>query len=547
MPIRLQLFLASLAYVALMMGIAWFSHVQLERSANAIVSLAKVAVDIYDKAFVSVNYAHKVQTEFVRYEAAHEGANASFSDGASRAEVQKVLDNLDVTIEHAMTDKDRDSAREVRVSIAALLSLPATAPRPDLKAIDEKLDKLISRFGSSSFTYRSNADDAVDDATKLVDYSNKMLKIVAILTLAIAVIIAVILGHLIVPPIKRAVSVADAVAGGRLDNEIDVDENARSEPSLLLKALSVMQTSIADNITRIEKQTKEIGDKAAIDSQRKSEIEVAVSAFEKKIDHLLQSMVNSSDTMKSSSESMIEAVAKTDNNLQQTISKTAEVSSNVSMVATAAEELSASVSEISNQVSRSSSIAREAAQKTTSADITIQQLSQSAEKISSVTDLIGDITEQINLLALNATIEAARAGDAGRGFAVVASEVKSLAAQTAQATETITAQISGIQAIVRSVIEALNGIRTTIVQMEGISANVATAVEEQGSATQEIARNIQETSARVREVSDNIIEVGSMSRKTKENSQAVLKSVASVSALSDTLSDEIEGFLKKVT
>jgi len=548
MPIRLQLFIASFAYVAFMIGIAWFAHVQMDKSAGAIGSLSTIAIDTYDKAFEGVDYAHKVQTAFVRFADAHKAAGATFADDASHAQVQKILDNLDVMIDRAMDDKSRELSKSLRVDIAALMKLPANAPAPDLDAIDKNLDKLVDRVGAAGFAYRTKADDAVDDADKLVAYGNRTLKIVTGITLSIAVVITFLLGHLIVPPIKRAVSVANAIAEGRLDNEIKLSgKKARSEPSLLLKALSVMQSSIADNITRIEKQTSEIGEKAAVDSKRKSEIEIAVKGFEKKVDHLLQSLVNSSDTMKSSSESMIQAVEKTDSNLQQTIAKTAEVSANVSTVAAAAEELSASVFEISNQVTRSSGIAKEAAQKTTSADGTIQRLSQSTDKISSVTGLIDDIASQINMLALNATIEAARAGDAGKGFAVVASEVKSLANQTAQATETISTQITDIQDIVRSVIEALNGIRTTILQMEGISAAVAAAVEEQGSATQEIARNIQETSTKVKEVSDNIIQVGSMSKGNKENSQAVLKSATSVSVLTDSMSEEIEGFLKKVT
>ena len=531
----------------MMMGIAWFTHAQMAKSAVSIDSLSTIAMDTYDKAFEGVDYAHKVQTGFVRFAGSHDAPGASFSDATSHAQLQKILDNLDVTIDRAMDDKSRDESKALRAKVEALMKLPAGATTPDLAAIDKDMDKLVDRFGSAGFSYRSKADDAVDDAAKLVSQGNKTLKIVAGVTFGIAAIITFLLGQVIVPPIKRAVMVANAIAAGQLDNEIKLSAKTRSEPALLLKSLSVMQSSIADNIKNIESQSREIGEKAAVDSKRKSEIEVAVKTFEQKVDFLLQSLINSSDTMKSSSESMIDAVTKTDTNLQETIARTAEVSSNVSTVAAAAEELSASVSEISAQVSHSSSIAREAVQKTTAADSTILQLSQSAEKISSVTDLIGDITSQINLLALNATIEAARAGEAGKGFAVVASEVKSLAGQTAQATETITAQILDIQTIVRSVIDALNDIRKTIVQMEGISATIAAAVEEQGSATQEIARNIQTTSTKIQEVSDNIIEVGTMSKGTKENSQAVLQSVKSVSGLSDNLSDEIDVFLKKVT
>jgi methyl-accepting chemotaxis protein len=180
---------------------------------------------------------------------------------------------------------------------------------------------------------------------------------------------------------------------------------------------------------------------------------------------------------------------------------TEEASANVATVAAATEELSATLEDISRQISTANDVTRTAVTRAYESNAKVEALATAAERIGEVITLIKDIADQTNLLALNATIEAARAGEAGKGFAVVASEVKSLANQTASATNEITEQISTIQTEIGSTIEGIQAISGIIAQIEEISTTIASAVEEQTAAVREIASNAQHASQGTEEVS----------------------------------------------
>jgi methyl-accepting chemotaxis protein len=176
----------------------------------------------------------------------------------------------------------------------------------------------------------------------------------------------------------------------------------------------------------------------------------------------------------------------------------------------------------------------------------MQGLADNASRISVVVDLIQVIASQTNLLALNATIEAARAGEAGRGFAVVASEVKSLASQTAKATDEIRGQIASMQDVTTSAVTAIRKIGVTIGEINEVTTTIAAAVEEQGTATREIARNIQHAAGGTSEVSTNIVGVKSASTEAGTAASDVLKASAALRQEADGLQAEINAFLSSI-
>jgi methyl-accepting chemotaxis protein len=176
----------------------------------------------------------------------------------------------------------------------------------------------------------------------------------------------------------------------------------------------------------------------------------------------------------------------------------------------------------------------------------MSQLSQAAGRIGDVVDLIQSIAGQTNLLALNATIEAARAGDAGRGFAVVASEVKSLAAQTAKATDEISQQITDIQSATQDSVNAIKEIGATIGRISEISAAIASAVEQQGAATQGISDNVQRAAAGTSEVATSIADVQRGVANAGGASSEVLSAAQSLASESNRLKREVANFMDTV-
>jgi methyl-accepting chemotaxis protein len=223
-----------------------------------------------------------------------------------------------------------------------------------------------------------------------------------------------------------------------------------------------------------------------------------------------------------------------------------ETSVNVQTVSAGTEQLSSSIAEIGRQVVTSAEIARKAVAEAGATDATMQGLADNASRISVVVDLIQVIASQTNLLALNATIEAARAGEAGRGFAVVASEVKSLASQTAKATDDISEQISDIQKVANEAIEAIKRIGGIIGEVNEVATAIAAAVQEQGAATQEITRSTQFAAQGTRNVSENMLGVKTDADASASAAENVKQASETLETQSQHLGQQVTEFLAKI-
>ncbi|WP_398477518.1 cache domain-containing protein [Tardiphaga sp.] len=225
---------------------------------------------------------------------------------------------------------------------------------------------------------------------------------------------------------------------------------------------------------------------------------------EREVNHVVGDVAAGTERMSEHAGLMSNSAVKLGNNSSSVAAAAEQSLSTARTVATASMQLSSSIAEIATQVNSSRTLTLEAVEASSHAQITIAKLSDAAGKVGAVTSLISEIASQTNLLALNATIEAARAGEAGRGFAVVASEVKSLAEQTAKATNDIAQQITEIQQATKDSVTSIGQIGEAIRNVEAVSSVIAAAIEEQSAVTGEISRNVAETSNAAREVAEQI-------------------------------------------
>lgn len=480
---------------------------------------------------------------------------------AARSNVEMALVALNDPIDFADGDLPADLGPELTAfrdrtqALEQQLSAPSidTESRARIAAETEQLYTEVSQFAVQSHPFISNKAEAL--------YNSIGVFIVGFMFIASAGLAIVLFGSRlvvrdVVGKLREVTAVMSKVAAG--EHQIAIPGgNRRDEIGDMARALSVFRDTAlelsgvnkqraGEAEAQLEKQVHLAEQMRILKHDKSLLLENLADEFEVSIGELITSVSSASQQLKATSSQMVGVADGSNKQADSASAAMKNASHNVTAAAAATDEFALSIHEISQQASASANLAREATDLVASANTRMTDLSEAADEVGEIAELIQTIAQRTNLLALNASIEAARGGEAGRGFAVVASEVKELALQTSAATKSVAERIGAMQLSTRSSADDLSSIFDQIGELEKVAVVIATAVDQQSASGEELARNIDTVAEGSRDVSERLIALRKASEETGGAAGDVVESANALGKHADDLREKAGRFIADV-
>jgi len=528
------------------------------------IAAAVTAVSIIGIVTITFLVSRSIEADFLReFEDSRNEISHQIADNVSGAMRWKKADVIGNAYKQLVEDPDKPIAALAAVSAsgevltqwaepgsdtARLVSLPKTATDTPTKVRSIRMgDELVSIApsgkdpGGQPYGYLVIAWNTDAISAYLSSARFNLITRLSLAMLAIVVVILVLLSRLVNRPLAAIAARMEGLAGADTDSPVPYEDRA-DEIGVIARAVTTFRDREIERLRLEEAQGSEEEKRRA----RQQRVDNLIEAFRREAKALLDQVTVSMGDMRETAGELARTAAEANSQATSVSAASRDASANVETVALSAEELARSIREISHNVSRTTSVASQADREAAASAERMSVLSTAADRIGAVVDLIRSIANQTNLLALNATIEAARAGEAGKGFAVVASEVKTLATQTAKATEEIAAQIGEIQASTHEATNAIGGITRIMSEVSGLATSIAAAIDQQSASTSEISRNVQEAARGTTTVVGSVGAVASSIERTTTVAGRVESASDKVKAVADSLGRSVDSFLNDV-
>ncbi len=514
MPIRLKILLGALALTMMTGAFGLYT-----RSADQ--RLAALSVQLYDGAFMAMNYLRTAQNDL--------GAGVA-PDAATLADI---AGNLEIARDRALSVRGHDAAAAL-MAHAAQFGTDGNEWRKQVDALRVEFDDTVELFAGDAFRFRRQVGDLVQQTRR-----GSLIALGA--SGVVALLITTLLTRSIVPQVRAAVGIAQAIAGGRLD--VEIRPQGRSETAQLLRALAAMQAAIAGNMSRIQGLLEDQArDHAAVDRQQ-AKADALVRCFGAAIGGVFRSVSAASDQVAATATQLTAGAQQIVANGRDAEDQLTRSVESIDASSTATRSLSEALRSIGSEAAASEARALATLQETEAARDDMRQMRQAAADIERMVGVISHIAGQTRMLALNATIEASRAGKAGLGFAVVASEVKNLALQSSSAAQAVASRVARILQAAGSASSGIAAIDASAHQVYALSASIAASVSVQDKAADELWSTMWEISVNSAQAKIGVDTTLNVTADTAQGLNAIGSSAMTLARDSAGLSLEVAEFL----